>query len=82
VREGDWKLISRVITAADTNLTAADKQWFLANLASDPGERTNVVKAHPEVFERLRMLHRDWFQASRGTAEPDDKTQDKKGNEE
>lgn len=44
VRRGDWKLI----------------QWFwrkppeLFNLATDPGERTNLAEKHPDILARLR----------------------------
>jgi arylsulfatase A-like enzyme len=58
VREGDWKLIGN---ARDTSQGGAPVEripLFLANLASDPGEKTNLAGAHPDRVERLRRLHK------------------------
>jgi arylsulfatase A len=57
VREGDWKLIGN---ARDTSQGRAPWEripLFLANLAADPGETTNLAAAHPEIVDRLRRLH-------------------------
>jgi len=57
VRQGPWKLLHNPNDQADTNkLTASDKQWFLANIDEDPGERTNRAASHPELLEQLRKL--------------------------
>lgn len=81
VREGDWKLIGNVNSTPDPQLTAADRQYFLSNLATDISERTNHAEEHPEVAQRLRKLHEEWFAASRGSAPADRGSQDNKGNE-
>ena len=68
VREGDWKLIGNVL---DTGVVVpgpgGDKKTprfplFLANLAEDVGEKSNLAAARPDVVERLRKLHDSWLQ--------------------
>ncbi|MDR3404143.1 MAG: sulfatase-like hydrolase/transferase [Chthoniobacter sp.] len=81
VREGDWKLIGNVQSTPDPDLTAADKQFFLSNLATDISEKTNQATEHPEIVQRLRKLHDDWFVASKSPRPADSSTQDAKGNE-
>jgi arylsulfatase A-like enzyme len=55
VRQGDWKLLHNPIDPASSQKPElVDQRWFLANLASDPGERTNLAAQHPEIVERLR----------------------------
>jgi arylsulfatase A len=57
VRQGPWKLLHEPNDQADTNkLAPQDKEWFLANLDQDMGERTNLASAHPDLVERLRKL--------------------------
>ncbi len=82
VRQGDWKLIGNVQSTPDPALTADDKQWFLSNLAEDPGEKTNWVSQRPEITARLRKLHTDWIAANKAqlpATEP--AIQDRRGNE-
>lgn len=66
VREGDWKLMGDV---RDTTLGVRDpaqgiseppaEPLFLANLANDIGERTNLAAKHPEIVARLRRIHEE-----------------------
>jgi arylsulfatase A-like enzyme len=57
VREGPWKLLHNPNDGADKEkLAPADKEWFLANIDEDMGERTNQARQHPEIVERLRKL--------------------------
>jgi len=57
VRQGAWKLLHKPDDQADTpKLAPADKEWFLANVDQDPGERTNLAPQHPDIVERLRKL--------------------------
>jgi arylsulfatase A-like enzyme len=57
VREGPWKLLHNPNDGADAHkLAAGDKQWFLANIAEDPGEQTNRASENPKIVERLRKL--------------------------
>jgi arylsulfatase A-like enzyme len=81
VREGEWKLIANVQSSPDPNLTAEDRRFFLSNPAADPSEKTNQAASHPEIVQRLRKLHDDWFAASSSVATPDQPSRDAKGNE-
>jgi arylsulfatase A len=57
VREGPWKLIHNPNDAADkVKLSAADKEWFLANLDDDLGEKKNLAAQHPDIVTRLKKL--------------------------
>ena len=57
VREGDWKLLGYPRdNSRQGELTDQDK-LFLANLADDPGESTNVAVAHEEIVARLRAKY-------------------------
>jgi arylsulfatase A-like enzyme len=49
VREGDWKLIK-----------SRNSPVALYNLSNDPGERTNLIAAHPELAARLDEFWRTW----------------------
>jgi arylsulfatase A-like enzyme len=81
VRQGDWKLIANVQSKPDPDLTDADKQFFLSNLATDVSEKTNHAAEHPEIVERLRKLHDDWFAAAKPAQSANSPSQDAKGNE-
>ena len=81
VRQGDWKLIGSVQSTPDPNLTAADKQFFLSDLATDLSEKTNHAAEHPEIVQRLRKLHEDWFAGAKPPQSMDSPSQDAKGNE-
>ena len=51
------KLLHKPNDQADTRkLDPPDKEWFLANVPEDAGERTNLAPRHPEIVERLRKL--------------------------
>lgn len=57
-REGDWKLMhhSKKRTS-NTELRLVRRsiaEYQLFNLATDPGERTNVIDKHPDVAERMK----------------------------
>jgi arylsulfatase A-like enzyme len=57
VRRGPWKLIRKVRPAGSgPALGAADKEWFLANVATDPGEKTNLHSTHPAEAALLKKL--------------------------
>lgn len=61
VRQGDWKLVGNAKDGRDPNsLTADDKKLFLANLAEDIGETTNLAKEKPEILQQLLKLHEDY----------------------
>ena len=48
VRKGKWKYLE------DANIE------FLFDLGQDPGERHNLASRHPDVFEELKTLVKDW----------------------
>jgi arylsulfatase A-like enzyme len=57
VREGPWKLLHNPNDTADKQkLSPEDKEWFLANIDNDPGEKTNEARQHPDIVLRLRAL--------------------------
>jgi arylsulfatase A len=57
VREGDWKLLGNPRdTSHQGELTDQDK-LFLANLADDPAESTNVAADHVEIVRRLHARY-------------------------
>lgn len=58
VRKGDWKLIHNVQNPAEDGppLTDADKKWFLANIAEDPGETHNDAAQKPELLAEMKAL--------------------------
>jgi hypothetical protein len=49
VRDGDWKWYE-----------SEDEGAFLFNLATDPGEATNLLKGNPEMVDRLKKMHATW----------------------
>ena len=59
ITDGEWKYIPAAKGAAinkqtNTELGNLPKKDQLYNLKSDPGERENVVDAHPDLAEKLR----------------------------
>jgi arylsulfatase A-like enzyme len=57
VREGDWKLIANTQDTGRPDQGTPRVPLFLANLASDPGEQTNLAEQQPEIVRRLTKLH-------------------------
>lgn len=60
VRAGDWKLVANTRDTEESG-NNANVKLFLANIAKDPGETTNLVDQHPEIVARLTELHRQEF---------------------
>lgn len=60
VRDGDWKLIANTRDTEEAGNNQAYK-LFLANIAKDPGETTNLAGLHPEIVTRLTKLHEQEF---------------------
>ena len=81
VREGDWKLIGNVQTTAAGGLSAADKQLFLSNLATDDTESRNLAVENPAIVQRLQKLHSDWLAVQKKSSLDDNAVQGRKGNE-
>ncbi len=50
VRQGDWKL------------HAMKAERVLINLATDPGEKTNLAAKHPEIVKKLTALYDAWLE--------------------
>jgi len=61
VREGDWKLLGNPRdTSGKGTLTEADT-LFLANLAEDETEMTNLAEEHSQIVKRLQAIHSKWL---------------------
>ncbi len=56
IRDGKWKLIAGNGSGGREKPTGTPfaEPWMLVDLDQDPGEQTNVAKANPEVFARLK----------------------------
>ena len=52
IREGQWSLVN-VKNRADA--------WELYDIATDPGEKTDVAKEHPDVVARLAAEYDRWW---------------------
>jgi arylsulfatase A len=65
VRQGDWKLVVNTRSTAGGDLDRGRVPLFLANLADDPGERTNLAEQHPEIVARLRQLHETYLDSGK-----------------
>ena len=50
VRQGDWKLVK----------ASKDMQPMLVNLATDPGEQTDLTAKEPEKAKALQALFDQW----------------------
>ncbi len=63
IREGDWKLYGNarenVRPDGATELTKEDKQLFLANLAEDLGETTNVADQNADLVNVLSAMAKE-----------------------
>src|SRR6266550_2118982 len=59
VRKGPWKLVlhGQLVEGAPP-----EDEVFLADLASDPAERTNLRQSHPEITRELREAATTWRQ--------------------
>jgi arylsulfatase A-like enzyme len=57
VRQGDWKL---VLNGQLAEGVPPEDAVFLANLADDPGERTNLARERPDLVAALREASRRW----------------------
>jgi arylsulfatase A-like enzyme len=60
VREGAWKLLGRTSDSSDGR-NPQPIENFLVNLDTDPGEKTNLARQHPEIVERMRKLHETYL---------------------
>jgi arylsulfatase A-like enzyme len=59
VRSGDWKLIM-----------AGNRIEFLFNLADDPGEKSNLVRHHPDKVKHLKAMLEAWAAQLRPVGPP------------
>jgi arylsulfatase A-like enzyme len=57
IRQGDWKLFLKSENPGGKRKQVGKETpaGSLYNVASDPGETTDVSAAHPEVVQRLRL---------------------------
>lgn len=61
VRQGNWKL--RTATKdnhAQYEMVELELGEFLYDLEKDPGETTNLIEEHPEIYRKLKQEYRDW----------------------
>jgi arylsulfatase A len=59
VRQGPLKLMGGLPAKVDGQaLSAKDRKLFLANIANDPGETSNLAEQHPDIVARLRELRK------------------------
>ena len=65
VRAGDWKLLGNVYETKPPPgvlpLNKADRQLFLVNLRSDPGERLNLADSQPRKVEELLAVREQFL---------------------
>lgn len=66
VAPGDPWAVSSVITSRWRLVEGKE----LFDIQSDPMQKQNVAEAHPEVVERLRKEHLDWFASVKTGMEP------------
>jgi arylsulfatase A-like enzyme len=57
VRRGNWKLVLDGRLNFDDSV---EDKTFLADLAADPGERTNLAANHPQLVKELTQLIEAW----------------------
>ena len=54
-RSGPWKLLRKPVPSRGAPpLAAGDREWFLANVETDPGETINQKDNEPDIFEKLK----------------------------
>ena len=72
VRVGDWKLIGNVFETKPppgvSMLDDTDRDLFLVNLLTDPGERLNVVAQNSQKVEDLMALRQRFLMSLRDSA--------------
>ncbi|MCH2402021.1 MAG: sulfatase-like hydrolase/transferase [Pirellulales bacterium] len=68
VRSGKWKLLSKPRDTSQGPTQGPVTPLFLANLADDISERTNLAESHPDIVNRLAALHQQWWRAARNSA--------------
>ncbi len=64
IRQGDWKLLGNPKDTSNAAPLTDNDPLFLADLSTDPGERTNQAAAHPDVVARLKSAHESWHAAA------------------
>ncbi len=61
IRKGDWKLVlNGMLALGDDNQLQGDDRVFLADLADDPEESTNLATEQPDIVRELTNLARTW----------------------
>jgi arylsulfatase len=57
IREGKWSLV---------NTKNRPDGWELYDIASDPGEKTDIAAAHPDEVKRLAATYDAWWRSVQG----------------
>jgi len=68
LRDGDWKLVVQHPRAQPG--TFQNPRIELYHLGNDPGERSDLVKQHPDRAERMAKQIRRWFTGMQQAATP------------
>ena len=66
IRQGDWKLV--VLHPKAKKGTFENAKLELYNLASDPGEKNNIVAKHKDRAARMHQRLVDWYAETQATA--------------
>lgn len=57
ISDDRWKLLCQI----GADVKPERSRWRLFDLEKDPGEQDNLLKAHPEIVDRLRTEFVRWF---------------------
>ncbi len=59
-RKGKWKLLGNPVDKSNKAPLDENDKLFLVDLESDPGERHNIAKQHPDVVNTLKNQYDMW----------------------
>jgi arylsulfatase A-like enzyme len=59
-RNGKWKIYYNGGSGYGGSTRPEDRRWTLYDLCADPGERADLKKKEPEVFERMLKRYEKW----------------------
>ncbi len=62
-RKGDWKLLGNPFILGEK--FAPEDSLFLVNLSTDPGEKDNLARKHPEKVKALKAQYQKWLEKNR-----------------
>lgn len=59
IRDSQWKLLNNSKPMIEQLETPPEFELY--DLVADPGESTNLIDEHPEVFKRMKIAYDQWF---------------------